>query len=149
MLKAGRNWPTSKLKAWPQLSGNMVILLPGKYTVDKRWNTTFSMGLLASITALGAAMCMPTRTVPLSKCCTDKASSISVVSKSSIEKAFTLAATGNWLGISGTGMSAKPVPCLKNSNSKPSCKYCGIDFTAPMCSANCKKFFLLCSAAKL
>ena len=57
----------------------------------------------------GAAMWMPSTTVPLPRPRTDSASSISVVELSSIEKACA-SASGNSPAMSGTGASAKPVP---------------------------------------
>ncbi len=65
----------------------------------------------------GAAMWMPTRTVPSSRHCTDSASSISVVSSSSTENART-ALFGNSGGSTGSPAGAKPVPRGNHSSRK-------------------------------
>ena len=69
----------------------MVILWPGMYTVDSRWRATWSSGEPGCSASPGAAMWMPSVTVPVPRPCTDSASSISVVLESSIENAATLA----------------------------------------------------------
>jgi hypothetical protein len=65
----------------------------------------------------GAAMWMPTTTVPLPRPCTESASSISVVCESSIEYACT-AASGRSSVIGGACSAGKPVPLGKWSSRK-------------------------------
>ena len=95
----------------------MVILWPGMYTVDMRPRATPSIGLPGKMARLGAAMWMPKTTVPLPMPCTDRASSISVVIESSMEKACA-ADTGNSSLIGGASRAGKPVPLGKFSNRK-------------------------------
>ena len=59
-------------------------------------------------------MCIPTFTVPSGNGCTEKASSISVVVTSSIEKAAT-SASGSLAVTAGTGTLGKPAPLGKFS----------------------------------
>ncbi len=65
----------------------------------------------------GAAMWMPSTTLPLPSPVTESASSISVVCESSIEKART-GASGSSAGAVGASAMAKPVPRANCSNRK-------------------------------
>ena len=65
----------------------------------------------------GAAIWIPTVTVPVPWPCTDSASSISVVLESSIENAWTCA-SGNSSRMAGACSGAKAVPLGKFSNRK-------------------------------
>ncbi len=75
------------------------------------------MGLPAATARPGAAMWMPTVTLPVPRPCTDKASSISVVLESSMEKANT-SASGSSSRIGGACSGGKAVPLGKFSNRK-------------------------------
>ena len=55
-LKAGLVAPASKLNGFTMSSGNMVILLPGMYTVDNRDKTIASSVVSGSTDKLGAAI---------------------------------------------------------------------------------------------
>ena len=72
--------------------------------MDKRCDATLSISLPVANARPGAAMWMPSTTVPLPTPCTDRASSISVVLESSIENACT-AAMGS---VSLIGGAARP-----------------------------------------
>ena len=87
------------------------------YTVDRRWRATWSMALAGCSARPGAAMWMPTVTVPVPSPRTDSASSISVVCESSIENACT-SATGSSSAIAGACSGGKAVPFGKLSNRK-------------------------------
>ncbi len=65
----------------------MVILPPGKYTVDMRSRASASSGWSRPKKSVGAAMCTPMLSSPLARRSTENASSISVVSASSMENA--------------------------------------------------------------
>jgi hypothetical protein len=99
-------------------SGSMVILLPGMYTVDRRSRAMASRADSRPKPMPGAAMWMPTRQ-PASVGVIEKASSISVVAASSMEKART-AASGRSVGSAGASTGGKPVPAGKYSNRKRS-----------------------------
>ncbi|MDT4855391.1 hypothetical protein FQZ97_897440 [compost metagenome] len=92
----------------------MVILSPGKYTVDRRWRAITSSGSPRRMPSAGAAIWMPMRSLPSGSFVTDSASSISVVVTSSIENAST-SASGRSAGGSGTSVSGKAVPLGKHS----------------------------------
>ena len=108
--------PSASVKAWTRLSGSMVILSPGMYTVDMRWRATASAASPGRMPSPGAAMWIPTRIVPSSSVCTEKASSISVVVTSSMEKACT-SANGSFAG-AGIVSDGNPSPFGKCSNRK-------------------------------
>ena len=75
------------------------------------------MALPGVMASAGAAMWMPTTTVPLPSPCTDSASSISVVWESSIDYASTVA-SGSSSVIGGACSAGKPVPLGKWSSRK-------------------------------
>ncbi|MNT78076.1 hypothetical protein D3C72_2172750 [compost metagenome] len=65
----------------------------------------------------GAAMWMPSTTVPVPRPCTDSASSISVVCESSMEYACAVD-SGRSSAMAGAVTAGKPVPLGKFSNKK-------------------------------
>ncbi len=83
--------------------------------MDRRPRATWSTAEPGCSASPGAAMWMPTVTVPVPRPCTDNASSISVVAESSMEKACT-SATGNTSRMAGASSGGKPVPLGKLSN---------------------------------
>ena len=110
----------------------MVILSPGIYTVLIRDRAITSIASSFSMANAGAAICMPMQISPSAKCCTEKASSISVVVTSSMEKACTLAIGSS--GALGKVIAGKPRPlgnCSNKNLEKCSCKVFGI---APTCN---------------
>jgi len=80
------------------------------YTVDSRSRATRSTAESGAMARPGAAMWMPSTTVPLPSPCTDSASSISVVCESSIENACTGASGRLSSRISGALAGGKAVP---------------------------------------
>ncbi|EWS63405.1 hypothetical protein Y695_03361 [Hydrogenophaga sp. T4] len=79
------------------------------------------MGLSGSTARPGAAMWMPSVTVPLPSPCNESASSISVVCESSMEKACT-AASGSSSAMAGACNAGKPVP-LGNWSNRNRCQW--------------------------
>ncbi len=84
---AGRKPPSASVNASTTLSGSIVILSPGMYTVDRRVRAIASTSSPRWMPSAGAAICTPIRTRPSARCSTENASSISVVVMSSIENA--------------------------------------------------------------
>ena len=88
---AGTSAPALSVKAATAASGNIVSLRPGMYTVDRRSRAIASSALPRGMASAGQAMWMPISTLPFASSRIEKASSISVVVASSMEKARTSA----------------------------------------------------------
>ena len=135
MESVGQTRSAVRVNASTTLLGSIVILSPGMYIVDMRSIARASPSEPNVMPSEGAAMCTPTRQLPLSSRLTEKASSISVVVASSILNALSSA-----MGSSGrTAVStwAKSVPCGKFSNKKRSKWYACVEGIAPQRSSRC------------
>ena len=88
------------------------------YTVDRRARLSWSSASSGWMARPGAAMWMPSTTVPVPRPCSDSASSISVVCESSMENACTLATGSSSVMAGAARPGANAVPLGKFSNKK-------------------------------
>ncbi len=114
---AGTAAPAFNVKAATASSGSIVNLRPGMYTVDSRSRAIASSALPRGMASAGQAMWMPISTLPFASSRTEKASSISVVVASSMEKARTSARGRS--GVAGSAPhSGNAIPAGKTSDRK-------------------------------